>query len=90
MNKASGAVIIEDSGSEDGSDNDGNEGVDLPYHKSAELCEQLEKAWVIHCDADGVLVLALQNQLRKLQAHFHHLEFASLKQTSLDTSLHSN
>ena len=90
MNKASGAAMIEDSGSEDGSDDDDDENMDLPYRKGAELCEWLEKACVIHCNTDGVLVLALQNQLRKLQAHFCHLELASLKQTTLDTFLHSN
>ena len=90
MNKASGAAMIEDSGSEDGSDDDDDEGVDLPYHEGAELCERLEKVCVIHCNADGVSVLALQNQLRKLRAHFRHLELASLKQTTLDTFLHSN
>ena len=43
MNKASGAAMLEDSGSEDGSDDNGDEGVNLPYRQGAKLCEQLEK-----------------------------------------------
>ena len=82
--------MIEDSGSEDGNDDDDDKSMDLPYCAGAELCKWLEKVCEIHCNVDGVSVLALQNQLSKLQAHFHHLELASLKQTTLDTFLHSN
>jgi len=48
------------------------------------LCEQLEKLCLHHSDADGVLTLALQQQLRKLRAHLHQLEFASQTQVTLD------
>jgi len=84
------ATMIEGSDLEDESDGNSDKVVDLLYREGAELCEWLEKACVIHCNTDGVSVLALQNQLRKLCAHFHHLEFASLKQTTLDTFIHSN
>lgn len=61
-----GSRMIEDSGSEDGSDNEVDDSVDLPYHEGAELCERLEKACVVHCNTEGVSVLDLQTQLRKL------------------------
>jgi hypothetical protein len=52
------AKMIEGSDSKDEGNNDGDEMVDLLYHEGAELCEWLEKACVIHCNADGVSVLA--------------------------------
>ena len=48
------------------------------------LCEQLEKLCLYHSDADRVLTLALQQQLRKLRAHLHWLEFAPQTQVTLD------
>jgi hypothetical protein len=53
--------------------------------KGAELCERLEKACVVHSDAEGVLVLELQKQLQKLRGHFRHLDFSSLRQSTLDS-----
>jgi hypothetical protein len=57
----------------------------LSYQEGMELCEKLEKACVIHLNADGVAVLDLQRQLRKIQIHFHRLETDSQKQSTLDT-----
>jgi hypothetical protein len=69
---------------EDKSDESDGEMVDeLSYWEGAELCEKLEKSCVIHSDAEGVLVLGLQKQLRKIRGHFCRLEFASWKQSTL-------
>jgi hypothetical protein len=56
----------------------------LSYQEGAELCEKLERSCVIHSDAEGVSVLELQKQLRRMRGHFHCLEFASRKQSTLD------
>lgn len=81
------AVAIKSSDSESESD---DEGVELKYRKGIDLCKWLEKACVMYSDADGFLAIALQNQLRKLQAHFWQLEFASLKQSTLHAFINSN
>jgi hypothetical protein len=38
---------------------------------------------VIHSDVEGVSVLELQKQLRRMRGHFCYLEFASQKQSTL-------
>jgi hypothetical protein len=70
---------------DDESDESDGEMVDeLSYRESAELCEKLERSCVIHLDAEGVSVLELQKQLRRMKGHFCHLEFASRKQSTLN------
>jgi hypothetical protein len=56
---------------------------ELSYREGAELCEKLERSCVIHSDAEGVSVLELQKQLRRMRGYFHHLEFALRKQSTL-------
>jgi hypothetical protein len=68
---------------EDSSDESSPE-VDFSFREGAELCERLKKACVVHSDTEGVSVLKLQKQLQKLRSHFHHLDFSSLRQSTLD------
>ena len=66
-------VINEESdGDDDPKDSDG-----LSYWEGTALCKRLEKARIIHTDVDGVSVLDLQKQLRKMRGHFQQLEFAA-------------
>jgi hypothetical protein len=65
-------------------DSDPEDSDGLSYQEGAALCERLEKACIIHADADGVSVLDLQKQLRKMRGHFQQLEFAAQKQCTLD------
>lgn len=69
------------------SDDDEKEEEDsgLSFREGIDLCEKLEKACIIHSDAEGVAVLELQKQLRRFRGHFRWLEFASQKQVTLDT-----
>jgi hypothetical protein len=60
----------------------GDEG--LSVKEGQRLCEQLKKLCLHYSDADGVSTLALQQQLRKLHAHLHRLEFASKTQVTLE------
>jgi hypothetical protein len=50
-----------------------------------QLCERLEKVCVTHSDTEGVAILELQRQLRKLRGHFCHVEVATQKQSTLDS-----
>jgi hypothetical protein len=60
----------------------GDEG--LLAKEGQKLCEQLEKLCLQYSDAEGVSMLALQQQLCKLRAHLHQLELASQIQVTLD------
>ena len=60
----------------------GDEG--LLAKEGQRLCKQLEKLCLQHSDAEGVLVLALQQQLCKLCAHLCQLELVSQIQVTLD------
>ncbi|KAH9160083.1 hypothetical protein EDB89DRAFT_1915231 [Lactarius sanguifluus] len=60
----------------------GDEG--LSMKEGQRLCERLEKLCLHHSRADGVSMLALQQQLRKLRAHLRQLETASQTQATLD------
>jgi hypothetical protein len=71
---------------DDESDEESEMGEDgLSYQEGMELCEKLEKACVIRSNVDGVAVLDLQRQLRKMRIHFRWLETDSRKQSTLDT-----
>ena len=48
------------------------------------LCEELDRLCLKHPDAEGVSILVLQQQLRKLRRHLRQLEADSQKQSTLD------
>ena len=50
------------------------------------LCECMEKLCITHADAEGVLLLQMWQQLRKLRAHFWKLQIKSKKQSTLDVA----
>ena len=56
----------------------------IPVRKGIELCEQVERLCVMHSDIQGINVLGLQGQLRKLRSHLWKLDNASQKQVVLD------
>jgi hypothetical protein len=62
----------------------GDEDEGLSAKEGQRLCGQLEKLCLHYSDAEGVSVLALQQQLRKLCAHLRQLELASQTQVTLD------
>jgi len=49
-----------------------------------DLCERMGKVCVDYADADGVSLLEIQKQLRRLQAHLRRLDGESYVQTTLD------
>ena len=69
----------------DSEDEDDLEDDLVSCREAIQLCERLEKVCVTHSDAEGVAILELQRQLRKLRGHFRRVEAATQKQSTLDS-----
>jgi hypothetical protein len=54
-----------------------------PPSELVKMCEQLERACIIHSEADGVSALVMQQQLRRLRGHLRRVDLASKKQATL-------
>ena len=77
------AEPAEESDDESDDAGDGKETRLLP-REAGELCQEMEALCMAYSEAEGLSLLAFQQQLRKLRGYFRQLEFRGQKQTTLD------